>query len=1034
MAAGDRTAVFRAIGDFTRLVRDAKKAKREMGGLGDQTKETGEDLDETGKKADKASSRIVRLSQGAQKLREKLDAVQKSKFGQWMEDSDKRTRSMIGTLTKIAAKVSVLALLGTAATASVGPVLSLVSAVASLAGAVGVVPGIVVAGAAAAGVLKVAFSGMGDAMKAAAGTQEEFNEATKNLPPEMRAVAKAARGLMPALRSIKKSIQAKFWDGLEKPLEKLGSKYLPMARVQGGRLASTFNEMAKELGGFLSEQSSVDDVRGGLENVNKLWQNMIGIVRPLGQVFLDIFAVSSEFLPGMGKGLTDATTKFAAFIRGARESGKLKAWIQTGIDQLKALGSALFNIGRIFGAVFSAGREEGRSFFEVLRDLTDKLADFLESDRGQEGLRKMFKAIGDAIDVVIPILESLFDAVAAILPILVKIGEKVGPGVSAVIRGIQKAVETAEPHLVRLGEALGKFLQALGSAGPMIGQFVGGLADVLTPIVEALTWLVKTLVELFESLPPGMQDAITGFTGMTVVIGLAILAFGKLLKIGAGVLGMVGKLATALNKIPGVNLPVPGKGKGKGGAPDAGGAASKAAGGAADVVDDAAVAAAGNKSGKGFLKSFGEAVKRGAKGVAGAFGSVFSGVSSVAKTAGGGIAKAFNWVKPGIATVIVNIGKGISALATAFRALGLALLTNPITIIITAIALIAYLIITNWDTVKVWIQNFFTWVAGIATWLWQQLTIIFNAIVTAVTTAWNAAWKAVSDAITGIVDGVTAGWNAAWKAVSDALTWIVDGVTGAWNTVWKAVSDAITWIVDGLTTGWNAAWKAVSDALTWIKDGIGSVFGWIGDAVDTVAGVLGDVFGGAFRTAGDVVSSILDGIGSAFESVVGVITDAVDAIKKALSWIGDQAGKVGSWVGDRLSDLNPLNWFHKGGLVGGGGDTPIMAESGEYVVPKKTTAKWLPWLRAINPYDSGGLQMDMGAMLSSVAGSAPTYGSTSSGTSAAGTVASTTGGVRDVHVTQIVNNPLPERPSETASKRTGRAARLGVMSAIGGVA
>jgi hypothetical protein len=38
-----------------------------------------------------------------------------------------------------------------------------------------------------------------------------------------------------------------------------------------------------------------------------------------------------------------------------------------------------------------------------------------------------------------------------------------------------------------------------------------------------------------------------------------------------------------------------------------------------------------------------------------------------------------------------------------------------------------------------------------------------------------------------------------------------------------------------------------------------------------------------------------------------------------------------------------------------------------------------------------------------------------------------------VHVTQIVNNPLPEKPSETSSKRTGRAARIGVLSAIGGV-
>jgi hypothetical protein len=54
--------------------------------------------------------------------------------------------------------------------------------------------------------------------------------------------------------------------------------------------------------------------------------------------------------------------------------------------------------------------------------------------------------------------------------------------------------------------------------------------------------------------------------------------------------------------------------------------------------------------------------------------------------------------------------------------------------------------------------------------------------------------------------------------------------------------------------------------------------------------------------------------------------------------------------------------------------------------------------------------------------------------SPAGTDGSAMPMVGEVNVNMVVNNPLPEKPSETASKKVGHAARVGMNTVLGGAA
>jgi phage-related protein len=1036
VAAGDRTAVFRAIGDFSRLTREAKKARKEMGGLGDETKKTGDDIDETSKKSDRASGRLGRLASAAGRVREGMLRAKQTGFGKWLEDTDTRTRKLLKSLAGIAAKAAVLSLLGTAAVASVGPVLSLVGAVAALAGAVGAVPGLMLAGAAAGGVLKVAFLGVGDALKNLGAPTEEFAKSIENLPKPLRDTLWQVRALKPALDSMKKSIQGKFWAGLAKPIRELGETWIPILEIQGGRLASTFNKGAKEAAKFATQPKVVKDWGVALDNVNGFWAKMMKAVRPLLQVITDIAVVSSEFLPDFGEGIAGAAERFAAFIREARESGKLKAWIQGGLDQLRALGQVLYNIGRIFGAVFSAAKQEGNSFFQTLAKITDKFADFLESAEGQNTLRDIFKAASDAADVVIPIIEALFKLLGKLLPVMVKIGQQVGPGVSAVIRGIGHAVDRAEPSLVRLATAIGNFLKSLGNAGPLIGSLVGGLADVLTPVVEALAWLIRTLTDAFNSLPPGMQSVVGGLGGLVLAVGIAIIIFNKLLSVAAKVVGAVGRVAGVLNKVPGVNLPTPGAGGadvgggGKGKAPKAKAPAAAPGGQLSLFPDlDGKAGKEGDKAGKSFLSRMGAAIKKGGSSIASAIGAVFSGGKTAAAKATSGIATALSWAKSGTAAVIRGIGTAIGALAVAFRALGAALLANPIVIIIAAIAAAAYLIITNWDTVKGWLAAFWNW-----------LKSIFAAGLKFVTDIWNAAWTGISAVATTVWEAIKSAISAAINFVASVISAVLDGIRAVWDAVWGAIKTAAEWV-------WNG-----------IKSVVETVINAVKTVIETTLGIIRSIWDAGWKAVSDIVTGIWDIIKSVVGGAVGFVSDLVGGLVDGILWLWEQAKKALGWIVDKTGEainaakellgiqttLQPKEGsyqgpkkkvtFSKGGRIPGHGnrdDRELLAKPGEYVSPVETTKKWLPLLRALNPHDRG--QLEVGSLISGMTVQPTMPEMSVNVTKVAGSVAGDRG-IRDVHVTQIVHNPLPEKPSETASKHTGRAARLGVTSVLGGSA
>ncbi|EDP7562716.1 phage tail tape measure protein, partial [Campylobacter jejuni] len=141
------------------------------------------------------------------------------------------------------------------------------------------------------------------------------------------------------------------------------------------------------------------------------------------------------------------------------------------------------------------------------------------------------------------------------------------------------------------------------------------------------------------------------------------------------------------------------------------------------------------------------------------------------------------------------------AVANGIRVLSVAMMSNPIGFILGGIAIVAGLIIANWDKVKSWFKSFIEWLRPV----WEP---IYNVI------------KAVFDKCALV-----------FTSFKDIIMSVASPLAEFLNSIWQGVGDFFYGIFGSLFD-WFAS------KLSWVGDMISSISGFIKDALDFVG--LGD--------------------------------------------------------------------------------------------------------------------------------------------------------------------------------------------------
>lgn len=276
--------------------------------------------------------------------------------------------------------------------------------------------------------------------------------AMSKLSPKAQEFVKAVLAQAGAWKEVKFAVQDALFDNAAAAVTQLANRYLPILKTGMVGIATEVNGVGMQFKNFLLEAQTTKDVATIFDNtklsVKALGPGLIAIV----QMFRDIAAVGSDFLPGLAGGFSEAAKKAAEFVKQARESGKLKEFMQEGIDAAKVLFEVLKNIGSIFITIFQAFDQTGGGTLQLLRDLTGQLDDFLKSAEGQDFLKELgktlytignegMKVVMQALDILIPLLTDL------------------APIVQDVAKNFGEVLGGALEFLAPLLESLGHFVQ-----------------------------------------------------------------------------------------------------------------------------------------------------------------------------------------------------------------------------------------------------------------------------------------------------------------------------------------------------------------------------------------------------------------------------------------------------------------------------------------------------------------------------------------------------------------------------------------------
>jgi phage-related protein len=445
---------------------------------------------------------------------------------------------------------------------------SLVAAVGAAAPAVGVLPGAFLAAASAALTFKVATAGVADAMgagfKAAlSGNKNDlkkFNQSLSTLAPNARATVKEFVRLAPALQTARQSISNDFFRGMSTELKSLAGTYLPLASQHGRVLAQSMNRAALGIGAFLRKGSSVSKVTGIFRNIEHGVNDILGTAPSLARAFLPLASVSASFLPQLTRGLGDAANRFSAFMQKAEKSGKLKSMIQSGLDVVKQLGSALKSAGSILKSVFVDANAPAGGLFKNLSVILKAVAGFLNTADGMSAIGAIWatigtigKALGDSLKTVLP---AIGQAVQALMPTV----SAVAVAFSQFLTAVTPIVPVAAQLATLLGNQLAAMLPALAPVIVQIGKTLGDLGTAILPLLPMLGQVAviigQTLVQAAQAIMPVIRPLVGELgaaflnivTAVAPVVPVLAKAFASIVKAATPLIGPLVDVASTVIK------------------------------------------------------------------------------------------------------------------------------------------------------------------------------------------------------------------------------------------------------------------------------------------------------------------------------------------------------------------------------------------------------------------------------------------------------------------------------------------------------
>lgn len=230
-----------------------------------------------------------------------------------------------------------------------------------------------------------------------------------------------------------------------------------------------------------------------------------------------------------------------------------------------------------------------------------------------------------------------------------------------------------------------------------------------------------------------------------------------------------------------------------------------------------------------------------------------------------------------LAPILGPIALAIAAVTIAQWAWNVAMMANPIGLIIIAVvALIAIIwaIVANWDTIKNALLVNWEFTKAKAAEVWGAIKDFFVMIGTA-----------IKDFFVGIWNGITGFLTGVWNTIVSIATSVWNGIKAFFSSIWNAI-----------VTGVRTQVQIFLSIIDWFKELPGKVKAWFGALKDAAVNKLVELVNWAKGLPG----RISDALGNIKDKLLDKGKDLINGL---LNGMKNAAGAVKDWVMGLLGDI-----------------------------------------------------------------------------------------------------------------------------------
>lgn len=402
------------------------------------------------------------------------------------------------------------------------------AALAQLAPAAGVAATGTLAAASAGAALKIGMSGVGDAVKAALDPSDpkKFAEAMKALSPNARSFVQEIKEAAPAFGRLKRSVQDKLFEGLDKTLTRTGRATLPALKKSVQDSATTLNFMAKGVGAAATSLGQSGVLGKALGSANKGMRNLVGIPATLVQGLVQVGAAAGPSFERMTKAAGTGVDRLSDKMTKAFKSGAMQDSIETAVDLAKQLGQGLGNVGKVLANIGRAADQSGAGLIGTFKTLTGELAKITATKGVQDGLRTLFQTMGTIGRTGAQLLG---EAVKGLAPVITALGPPVQALVKNLGAGLTSAMRSLSPILIDAATSFGRIVTAVSPLTAVIGGLVAAGLDALAPLLREVGEQAALFAESASSLlGPALK-------ALPALVGPLMSLFGELAALWVGI-------------------------------------------------------------------------------------------------------------------------------------------------------------------------------------------------------------------------------------------------------------------------------------------------------------------------------------------------------------------------------------------------------------------------------------------------------------------------------------------------------------------